>query len=116
MFGKCFRGMVVDVELDPVVGHEQGKRRPCVVVQNDTGNQYSPTTIIAPVTGAEHVRRLSPVHVLLEQGDGGLKKRSVVLCDQIRTVDQRRLRTVHGKISDALIERVNEALRVSLEI
>ncbi len=116
MLGKCFRGMVVDVELDPVVGHEQGKRRPCIVVQNDVGNQYSPTTIIAPVTGAEHVRRLSPVHVLLEQGEGGLKKKSVVLCDQVRTVDQRRFRTVHGKISDAVMERIDEALRVSLEL
>lgn len=116
MLGKCFRGMVVDVDLEPVVGHEQGKRRPCVVVQNDTGNRHSSITIVAAVTDAEHVKKLSSVNVLLRKGTAGLTKDSVVLCDQIRAVDQRRLRTVHGKLSDELMRQVDEALKVSLAL
>jgi len=98
MIGSCVRGMVVDVNLDPVQGHEQGKRRPCVVIQNDIGNTYSTITIVAAITDASHVHRLSKIHVGIKAGVGGLKKDSVVLCDQIRAVDLRRLRTVHGKL------------------
>lgn len=116
MLGKCVRGMVVDVNLDPVVGHEQGKRRPCVVLQNDVGNFYSSVTIVAAITGAEHVKKLSRVHVFLAQGTAGLEKDSVVLCDQIRSVDQRRLSTVHGKLTDESMRQVDVALKVSLAL
>src|ERR1700737_956445 len=116
MLGKCVRGMVVDVDLEPVVGHEQGKRRPCVVVQNDVGNMYSSITIVAAITGAEHIKKLSRVQVLLPQGTAGLAKESVVLCDQIRSVDQRRLRTVHGQIPDQLMRQVEGAIKVSLAL
>jgi mRNA interferase MazF len=114
MVGKPFRGMVVEVSLDPVVGHEQGKSRPCVVIQNDVGNRFSSTTIIAPLTGARHIPNPSPIYVLVKGGDGGTNKDSFVLCDQIRTVDQRRFRSVYGALSPETMARVDSALLVSL--
>jgi mRNA interferase MazF len=114
MAGKPFRGMVVEVSLDPVVGHEQGKSRPCVVVQNDIGNRFSSTTIIVPLTDAAHVRTSSPIYVPVKQGDGGTTKDSYILCDQIRTVDQRRFRSVYGTLSAETMASVDSALLVSL--
>src|SRR5258708_11477581 len=98
MPGKCVRGMVVVVNLDPTVGHEIRKLRPCVVIQNDIGNANSHLTIVAAIEGAEHFPRLYPVNVLVKKGDGGLVKDSVVLCEQIRTVDERRFGKSYGKL------------------
>ncbi|MGA9672336.1 MAG: type II toxin-antitoxin system PemK/MazF family toxin [Terracidiphilus sp.] len=114
MAAKPFRGMVVEVSLDPVVGHEQGRSRPCVVVQNDIGNRYSSTTIIVPLTDAAHIGTPSPIYVLVKKGDGGTTKDSYILCDQIRTVDQRRFRTVFGTLSSETMTTVDAALLVSL--
>jgi mRNA interferase MazF len=114
MVGKPFRGMVVEVSLDPVVGHEQGRSRPCVVVQNDVGNRFSSTTIVVPLTDATHIKKPSPIYVLVKNGDGGATKDSYVLCDQIRTVDQRRFRNVFGTLSPQTMANVNKALQVSL--
>lgn len=114
MVGKPFRGMVVEVDLEPVVGHEQGRSRPCIVVQNDIGNRFSSTTIVVPMTDAAHIRRPSPIYVLVKMGDGGTTKDSYALCDQIRTVDQRRFRNVYGTVSPQTMENLNHALQVSL--
>jgi mRNA interferase MazF len=114
MAAKPFRGMVVEVSLDPVVGHEQGRSRPCVVVQNDVGNRYSTTTIIVPLTDAAHIRTPSPIYVFVKKGNGGTTKDSYVLCDQIRTVDQRRFRTVFGTLLPETMAIVDAALLVSL--
>jgi len=114
MVGKPFRGMVVEVALDPVVGHEQGRSRPCVVVQNDIGNRYSSTTIVVPLTDATHIKKQSPIYVLVTKGDGGTTRDSFVLCDQIRTVDQRRFKTVYGTLSSETMASVDAALLVSL--
>jgi mRNA interferase MazF len=114
MAGKPFRGMVVEVGLDPVVGHEQGRSRPCVVVQNDVGNRFSSTTIVVPLTDAAHVKKPSPIYVLVKKGDGGTTKDSYVLCDQIRTVDQRRFRNVYGTLAPPTMLAIDEALRISL--
>ena len=114
MGGKPFRGMVVEVNLEPVAGHEQGRSRPCVVVQNDIGNRFSSTTIVAPLTDATHIRTPSPVYVLVRKGDGGASKDSYVLCDQVRTVDQRRFRRVYGALSPETMGMIDEALRISL--
>jgi mRNA interferase MazF len=111
---KPFRGMVVEVSLDPVVGHEQGRSRPCLVIQNDVGNRFSSTTIIAPLTDASHIKRPSPIYVLVKKGDGGTTKDSYVLCDQIRTVDQRRFRNVYGTLSPESMTKVDKALQISL--
>jgi mRNA interferase MazF len=114
MVGKPFRGMVVEVSLDPVVGHEQGRTRPCVVVQNDVGNRFSTTTIVVPLTDAAHIRTPSPIYVLIRQGDGGTTKDSFALCDQIRTVDQRRFRSLYGALASDTMTRVDAALLISL--
>jgi mRNA interferase MazF len=99
---KPFRGVVIEVSLDPVVGHEQGRSRPCLVIQNDVGNRFSSTTIVAPLTDASHIKNPSPIYVLVKKGDGGATKDSYVLCDQIRTVDQRRFRNVYGTVPKPL--------------
>jgi mRNA interferase MazF len=114
MAAKPFRGMVVEVSLDPVVGHEQGRSRPCVVVQNDVGNRFASTTIVVPLTDAAHIRTPSPIYVLVKKGDGGTTKDSYVLCDQIRTVDQRRFKVVYGTLSHGAMAEVDTALLVSL--
>jgi mRNA interferase MazF len=114
MASKPFRGMVVAVSLDPVVGHEQGRTRPCVVIQNDVGNRFASTTIVVPLTDAAHVRTPSPIYILVTKGDGGTVKDSYILCDQIRTVDQRRFKTVYGALSPEAMKNVDAALVVSL--
>lgn len=114
MAGKPFRGMVVEVTLDPVVGHEQGRTRPCIVVQNDIGNRFSSTTIVVPLTDAAHIKTPSPIYVLIRKGDGGTSKDSFALCDQIRTVDQQRFRSVYGALSGDAMAKLDAALLVSL--
>jgi mRNA interferase MazF len=114
MAGKPFRGMVVEVSLDPVIGHEQGRSRLCVVIQNDVGNRFSSTTIVVPLTDAAHIKAPSPIYVLVKQGEGGTTKDSYILCDQIRTVDQRRFRSVFGTLSPETMASVDAALLVSL--
>jgi len=114
MAGKPFRGMVVEVSLDPVVGHEQGRSRPRVVVQNDVGNRFASTTIIVPLTDAAHIRVPSPIYVLIKKGDGGTTKDSYALCDQIRTVDQRRFKKIFGTLSTEAIAEIDAALLISL--
>ena len=114
MAGKPFRGMVVEVSLDPVIGHEQGRSRLCVVLQNDVGNRFSSTTIVVPLTDAAHIKAPSPIYVLVKQGEGGTTKDSYILCDQIRTVDQRRFRSVFGTLSPETMASVDAALLVSL--
>jgi mRNA interferase MazF len=108
--------MVLDVNLDPTLGHEQAKIRPCVVIQNDIGNKYSPVTIVAVITGAENVPKLYPGNVLVHKGEGGLSKDSVVLCNQIRTVDEVRFGKAHGQFSLAVMKRIDHALKISLQL
>jgi mRNA interferase MazF len=114
MIGNCLRGMVFEINLDPVVGHEQGQVRPCVVIQNDIGNSNSSTTIVAPLTDAANIKRPGAIHVMVKKGDGGTTKDSYALCDQIRTVDMRRLRKVFGILSNPTMDRLNAALKISL--
>jgi len=116
MISKPFRGMVVEVSLDPVVGHEQGRSRPCVVVQNDIGNRFSSTTIVVPLTDAAHIKKPSPIYVLIKKGDGGTTKDSYALCDQIRTVDQRRFGGIYGTLAPQTMAFIDEALRISLAL
>ena len=116
MPGRCVRGAVLQISLDPTVGHEMKKSRPCLVVQNDIGNRYSPTTIVVPVEGAEHVPKLYPVNVLIRKGEGGLEKDSVALCNQIRCVDEARFGKTYGIVSAETMRRVSEALKISLDL
>lgn len=114
MPGRPSRGMVIEVNLDPVIGHEQGRSRPCVVVQNNVGNRFSSTTIIVPLTDAAHIRKPSPIYVLVRKGEGGATKNSYALCDQIRTVDQKRFRKIYGTLLPETVEEIDRALKVSL--
>ena len=100
-------------DLDPVVGSEQGGTRPVVVVQNDAGNRFSPTVVVAALTSQLGKPRL-PTHVAVS--GCGLKKDSVVLAEQLRTLDKRRLRDRIGHLDAASMERVNRALAASLAL
>ncbi len=116
MPGRCVRGEVVEVNLDPALGGEPKKTRPCVVIQNDIGNRYSPVTIVAVITGAENVPRQYPVDVPVPRGEGGLSKDSVIQCNLIRCVDENRIIRSLGHMVPRTMERVSSALRISLGI
>src|ERR1019366_4140819 len=116
MPGTCTRGMVLEVNLDPAIGSEPNKTCPCVVIQNDIGNRYSPVSIVATITGAENVPKRYPVDVLVPMGEGGLSKDSVVQCNLIRSVDERRFVRTLGHLSKTTMEKVDRALRISLDL
>ena len=107
------RGDLYSACLDPVVGSEQGGIRPVLVIQNDVGNRYSPTVIVLAVTGQVNKARL-PTHVPVLAGENGLQKDSVILAEQISTLDKRRLRERIGSIGPEIMEQVSQALRISL--
>ena len=106
------RGDIVYADLSPVVGSEQGGTRPVLIVQNDTGNKHSPTVIAAAITSQTGKARL-PTHISLTGSSYGLSKDSVVLLEQIRTIDKRRLREHMGRLDDALMNQVDNAIAVS---
>ena len=114
MTGRLVRGQLVEVDLDPIVGHEQGRIRPCVVVQNNVSNRFGSTTIVVPLTDARNIAHRSPIYIFAAKGDGGLKKDSLILCDQIRTVDQQRFGRSFGMLSLETMHKVDQALLVSL--
>ncbi|MDE5942625.1 MAG: type II toxin-antitoxin system PemK/MazF family toxin [Clostridia bacterium] len=107
------RGELWDADLSPVVGSEQGGIRPVLVVQNDVGNKYSPTVIAAAVTSKINKAKL-PTHIELSSNSYGLAKDSVILLEQIRTLDKRRLKERIGELSDATMNRVDKAILISL--
>ncbi len=107
------RGELYYADLSPVVGSEQGGVRPILIVQNDTGNRYSPTIIAAAVTSKLDKARL-PTHIELSAKEFGLSKDSVILLEQIRTLDKRRLKERIGELSDSKMQKVNVALMISL--
>src|SRR5271168_4656556 len=116
MPGKCVRGAIFEVNLDPVVGSEANKTRPCVVIQNDVGNRFSPIVIVAAITGAENVPRQYPVDVPVAKGEGGLTKDSVVQCNQIRSVDEARIVKTLGQLRPTSMAKVDKALKISLAL
>ncbi|MBQ4517046.1 MAG: type II toxin-antitoxin system PemK/MazF family toxin [Clostridia bacterium] len=107
------RGDIFYADLSPVVGSEQGGIRPVLVVQNDIGNKFSPTVIIAAITSQINKAKL-PTHIEILADDYGLSKDSVILLEQIRTVDKKRLRERIGRLDEELLEKVNEALTISV--
>ena len=109
------KGDLFFADLSPVVGSEQGGVRPVLVVQNDVGNKYSPTIIVAAVTSQTSKAKL-PTHVELTASQGGLSKNSVVLLEQLRTIDKQRLKERIGSLSDSQMPVVDAALGVSLGI
>ena len=109
------KGDLYFADLSPVIGSEQGGVRPVLVVQNNVGNKYSPTKIVAAVTSQKHKAQL-PTHVSIDAAGNGLSKNSVVLLEQLRTIDKSRLRERIGTLNQELMPDVNEALGVSLGI
>ena len=105
------RGDIYYADLSPVVGSEQGGARPVLIVQNDVGNRYSPTVIAAAITSQTGKARL-PTHIEVHT-DSGLAKSSIVLLEQIRTLDKRRLKDRMGHLDDETMTLVNDALSVS---
>lgn len=106
------RGDVYFADLSPVVGSEQGGFRPVLIVQNDIGNKYSPTVIVSAITSQIMKARL-PTHVELPATLSGLDKDSVVLLEQVRTIDKRRLKRRITKLDDDIMAKVDEALAIS---
>lgn len=107
------RGDIFYADLSPVVGSEQGGTRPVLVIQNNAGNKYSPTTIVAAITSRIRKAKL-PTHVELSKGATKLSRNSVILLEQIRTIDRRRLKEKVDHLDMVTMEKVSEALEISL--
>ena len=106
------RGDIFYADLSPVVGSEQGGIRPVLVIQNDVGNRYSPTIIVSAITSRLSKTKL-PTHIEIPGELYGLSKDSVILLEQIRTIDKRRLREKIGHLDESIMMKVNEALSTS---
>ena len=106
------RGDIYFADLSPVVGSEQGGIRPVLIVQNDVGNKHSPTVICAAITSQMNKAKL-PTHIALSAAEYALPKDSVVLLEQIRTIDKRRLREHMGRLDDSQMAMVDDAIAVS---
>lgn len=109
------RGEIYYADLSPVVGSEQGGMRPVLIVQNDVGNRYSPTVIAAAITSQRDKNKL-PTHIELEPANCGLTRESIVLLEQIRTLDKRRLKERMGQLDEKSMGKIDRALQVSFGI
>ena len=111
------RGDIILVDLGPVRGSEQGKVRPCIIVQNDIANKFSPVTNIIPVTDAKNVRKWYPCLVYLDKEKFALEKDSVAQCNQIRTIDaENRIIKPIGYISKQKMKDIDQALKIQLAL
>ena len=115
MNSQIRRGDIYYADLSPVVGSEQGGLRPVLIIQNDVGNKYSPTVIAAAITSRMSKTRL-PTQIDIYAERAGLARDSVILLEQIRTLDKRRLRERMGHLDDEMMDRVNNAIAVSFGI
>lgn len=107
------RGEIYYADLSPVVGSEQGGLRPVLVIQNDIGNKYSPTVIVIAIT-SQLTKSKIPTHVELDAATYGLPKDSVVLSEQIRTIDKQRLKNIICVLDNATMHKIDNAIKVSL--
>ena len=107
------RGDIYYADLSPVVGSEQGGVRPVLIVQNDTGNRHSPTVIAAAITSKTDKARL-PTHIELSGNSFGLTRDSIVLLEQVRTIDKRRLKEKMGRVDEDVMTKIDNAIAVSL--
>lgn len=106
------RGDIYYADLSPVIGSEQGGIRPVLIIQNNVGNKFSPTVIAAAITSQKDKNKL-PTHIQLHSQDCGLAKDSVVLLEQIRTLDKRRLKERMGNLNLSSMEKIDQALSIS---
>ncbi|MCL2357217.1 MAG: type II toxin-antitoxin system PemK/MazF family toxin [Defluviitaleaceae bacterium] len=112
---QVWRGEIFYADLSPVIGSEQGGVRPVLIIQNDVGNKYSPTVICAAITSQINKAKL-PTHIEIDSAQSTLVKDSVILLEQIRTIDKKRLREKICRLDDNLMRRVNQAIKVSLRL
>ena len=108
---KIKRGQIWYADLSPVVGSEQGGYRPILIIQNDIGNKYSPTIIGAVIT-SRHTKANLPTHIWLN-AECGLPKESMVECEQVRTLDKRRLKDFMGTVSEEVMQEIDKGLKIS---
>ena len=106
------RGDMYYADLSPVIGSEQGGIRPVLIIQNDVGNKFSPTVIAAAITSQTSKNQL-PTHININSKDYGLMKNSVILAEQIRTIDKSRLKEKIGQVDESIMGQVNNALGIS---
>jgi len=109
------RGDIFLINLEPVKGSEQGGTRPCLIIQNNLGNKYSPTTIIAPITSKKFSREF-PTNISLLKEDSNLGRDSIILLNQIATVDKRRIVKKLGFLNEDIMRRVDLAIKISLDL
>jgi mRNA interferase MazF len=107
------RGEIVIVNLNPVIGSEQGKTRPALIIQNDVGNKYSPLTIIAPITIKIYSQEY-PTNVQISKKESKLKEESTILLNQIRTVDKRRIVKKISTLDNSVLAKIDLAIKASL--
>ena len=110
---KIKRGEIILANLEPVVGSEQGRIRPVLVIQNDDSNEFSPTIIVAPITTKIYTKEF-PTNVEIELNESGLKNKSTILLNQIRTIDKSRIRKKISILSTDIMDKVNLAISISL--
>ena len=108
------RGETVLVDLNPARGAEKKKTRPCLVIQNDIGNRFSPLTIVAVITSQKEIDKQYPTDVWIAKGEGGLDYPGIIQCDQIRTIDKNRVIKKIGSLDPSRMKEVDQAIKVSL--
>lgn len=108
------RGQIYYADLSPVVGSEQGGYRPVLIIQNDIGNRYAPTTIVAVITTRKTKADL-PTHIWLN-AECGLPRESMVECEQVRTLDKKRLKECVGQVSAEVMKEIDKGLKISLAV
>ena len=109
------RGDIYYAELNPVIGSEQGGTRPVLIISNDIGNRHSPTVIVAAITSRVHTKAKLPTHTAIRDFEG-LNKDSIILLEQIRTIDKQRLQEYIGMLSESEMARVDKALAISVSL
>lgn len=112
---KIKRGDIYYANLNPVIGSEQGGRRPVLIISNDVGNKHSPTVIVAPITSRIYTKAKLPTHTLINDFEG-LDKNSIILLEQIRTIDKQRLQEYLGTLDRRFIDAADTALAISISL
>jgi len=112
---NILRGDMYYADLNPVIGSEQGGNRPVLIIQNNIGNKHSPTVIVAAITGKANQKTKLPTHCYLE-AENGLEMQSIVLLEQIRTIDKKRLNGYIGRLDERLMNSVNHSLAISVDL
>ena len=112
---KIKRGDIYYADLNPVVGSEQGGTRPVLIISNNIGNKHSPTVIVAAITSRAHTKSRLPTHTSVKDFEG-LDKDSIILLEQIRTIDKQRLKQYMGMMPDNIMARVDKALAISISL